>query len=112
MAKVNLPKNPTGVRKTVKHQDIVRERIQVSAIVTRLQKHVAGKLEMSQTQIRAAEILLKKKLPDLASIEHTGEIVNRTAPEMTDAELASIAAAGSTGAADEAAGEADASSLH
>jgi len=106
------PKNPHGVRKNLKHQDIVRERIQVSAIVTRLQKHVAGKLEMSATQIRAAEILLKKKLPDLQSIEHTGEIIQRGVVELPDAELERIASGGSDGAAEAQAGEAESSQLH
>jgi hypothetical protein len=47
----------------------VRERIRVSMLVKRLSDHVDGKQEMSQTQIKAAEILLKKSLPDLSSIE-------------------------------------------
>lgn len=57
--------------------DVVRQRIQVSAIVGRLVKHIAGKVKMSATQVRAAEILLRKAVPDLASVEHSGELGHR-----------------------------------
>jgi hypothetical protein len=32
-----------------------------------------AKLEMSATQIKATEILLRKSLPDLQAVEHTGK---------------------------------------
>jgi len=47
----------------------VRQKIQTANIITRLQKHVDGDVEMSATQVRAAEILLQKVVPNLASIE-------------------------------------------
>lgn len=50
-----------------------RKRIQTTMLVERLQKHVLEDLDLSQTQIRAAEILLKKTLPDLQTIEHVGD---------------------------------------
>ena len=50
-----------------------RKRIQTSMILNRLQDHILGKVEMSATQLRAAEVLLKKSLPDLRQIEHVGE---------------------------------------
>ena len=43
----------------------VRGQIQVSNLIDRLEKHSAGKIDLSPTQVRAAEILLKKVLPDL-----------------------------------------------
>jgi len=43
-----------------------REKIQTSMLLNALQDHVLGKNKMKTTQIRAAEILLKKSLPDLA----------------------------------------------
>lgn len=55
----------------------VRDRIRVSMLVKRLTDHVVGKSEMSQTQLKAVEILLKKSLPDLAAIELSG---NKDAP--------------------------------
>lgn len=46
-----------------------RKRIQTGQILGRLQRHVNGELELSATQIRAAEILLRKTLPDLANVQ-------------------------------------------
>lgn len=51
----------------------VRDRIRVSMLVKRLTDHVLGKQEMSPTQLKAAEVLLKKSLPDLAAIELSGK---------------------------------------
>lgn len=56
-----------------KHADKTREKIQVSHIVNRLNSAAKGELELTPTQLRAAEILLKKALPDLQSISITGE---------------------------------------
>lgn len=50
-----------------KLNEATRERIQVSQIVTALEKHALGKGKMSATRLKAAEILLKKTLPDLSS---------------------------------------------
>ncbi len=57
--------------------DIVRKRIQATKLAKALQDHVFGKNEMSATQIRAAEILLRKKVPDLNTTEFTGELRHR-----------------------------------
>ena len=50
-----------------------REKIQSSMLVDRLVKHAVGEIEMTATQIKAADILLKKVAPDLKAVEHTGE---------------------------------------
>lgn len=50
-----------------------RDKIKVGAIMSRVQKHAAGEIEMSATQIRAAEIYLRKTVPDLSSMQHTGD---------------------------------------
>ena len=42
--------------------DQVRQRIQASQLINRLQAHVDGKVELSPTQIQAAKILLDKSL--------------------------------------------------
>lgn len=55
------------------HQDDVRAKIQASQLVNRLTGHALGEIELSATQIRAIEILLKKSVPDLQSIEMSGE---------------------------------------
>lgn len=51
----------------------VREKIAASMLANRLQDHVAGKVDMTATQVQAAKILLAKVVPDLKQVEHTGE---------------------------------------
>jgi hypothetical protein len=61
----------------------VRERIRTTMLVKRLQKYALGEkeqgadVELSQGQLKAIEILLRKRLPDLSAVEHTGEIRQR-----------------------------------
>ena len=55
------------------HADKTRQKIQVTQIVHRLNKCATGEVEMKMTELRAAEILLKKSLPDLQSISLSGE---------------------------------------
>ena len=63
-----------AARLRAKHQDEIRAKIQTSQLVNRLQDHADGKNEMSPTQVRAAEILLKKAMPDLSAIEGAVEV--------------------------------------
>lgn len=63
-----------AARKTRSLNEEWRTRIQASMLVNRLSDHAEGKIEMSATQIKAAEILLRKVAPDLASVEHSGEV--------------------------------------
>lgn len=51
------------------HDEKTRAKIQTSQLINRLVSHVNGEVELSSTQVRAAEVLLKKTLPDLQSIE-------------------------------------------
>ncbi len=51
------------------HDERTRAKIQTSQLINRLISHVNGEVELSTTQVRAAEILLKKTLPDLSSVE-------------------------------------------
>jgi hypothetical protein len=39
-----------------------------------LEAHAAGRIKMNASRIRAAEILLRKCLPDLSAVEHRGEL--------------------------------------
>lgn len=55
------------LRKT--HQDDVRAKIQTSQLVNRLTDHALGIVELTATQVRAIEILIKKTLPDLSAID-------------------------------------------
>lgn len=52
----------------------VRARIKAGGIIHLLQKHIAGKHEMTTTQVTAALGLLRKVVPDVAHIEHGGEV--------------------------------------
>lgn len=56
------------------HQDEVRLKIQASQLVNVLQNHALGKTkELSASRLKAIEILLRKTIPDLQSVELKGE---------------------------------------
>lgn len=62
-----------AARKMTKlHQDDVRSKIQASQLVNVLQNHALKGGEFSPTRMKAIEILLKKSLPDLSSVEVSG----------------------------------------
>lgn len=65
-----------AARKDTRHSDEVREKIQTSQLVNRLTDHVLNGAEMSKTQVSAAVALLKKTLPDLQAVEHSGDAQN------------------------------------
>lgn len=78
------------LRKT--HQDDVRAKIQASQLVNRLTDHALGEVELSSTQVRAIEILLRKTIPDLTNVEMSGPDggpLVMAAAQMTDDQLAS-----------------------
>ena len=56
----------------------IRGAIQTSQLVKRLTDHVNGTVELNKSQVSAALGLLKKTLPDLTSVEHSGEIATPT----------------------------------
>ena len=56
----------------------------IGNMMSRLQKHGAGEIEMTQTQIAAAKLYLSKTLPDLQSIQHSGDADN---PVKVDAKV-------------------------
>lgn len=51
-----------------------RVKIQNSNILNALIEHACGEREMSATQVTAGIALLRKVMPDLASVEHSGEV--------------------------------------
>lgn len=89
-----------AVRKNLSHPDKVRRRIQTSQLVNRLTSHVLGEVDMKPSQVTAALGLLKKTVPDLSAVEHTGSMTYRVANELSEAELERIAAGSSAGAAE------------
>lgn len=50
-----------------------RVKIQNSNILNALVEHVEGIREMSATQVSAGIALLKKTLPDLSAVQHSGD---------------------------------------
>lgn len=51
-----------------------RAKIQTTQIVKRLTDHILGNIKLESTQVTAALGLLKKTIPDLSSIELSGEV--------------------------------------
>lgn len=50
-----------------------RENIKASMLVNRLKQHAYGEVELTTSQIKAIEIILRKTIPDLKAIEHYGK---------------------------------------
>lgn len=70
-----------AIRKNTRLDQKSRDKIQASQLVNRLNKHALSDEEiMTSSQIRAAEILLKKILPDLSNMEFKDEEGNNTLP--------------------------------
>jgi hypothetical protein len=56
------------------HQEDVRKKIQVSQLLNVLQNHALGETEdLSPTRMKAIEILLRKSMPDMASVTVSGD---------------------------------------
>ncbi len=70
------------------YAEAVRARIRAGGIVKRLENHVLGRVEMTSSQVTAALGLLRKSVPDLSAIEHTGKDGSPLLPEMSDKEVA------------------------
>jgi hypothetical protein len=67
MAQVGRPINKL-------HQEDVRKKIQVSQLLNVLQNHALGTTEdLSPTRMKAIEILLRKSMPDMASVTISGD---------------------------------------
>lgn len=65
-----------AARLNARHQEMVRDKIQASQLINRLQNHALGELALEQSQIKAIEILLRKSIPDLSAIQHGGDSDN------------------------------------
>lgn len=56
-----------------RHQDLVRDKIQANQLINRLEDHALGNVDLTTTQIKAIEILLRKTIPDLSAVEYSGD---------------------------------------
>jgi len=61
-------------RKNPAHSARAREKIKTSQLINRLQDDALGKIQITDGQRNSIRILLGKSMPDLKSIEHTGEV--------------------------------------
>lgn len=58
----------------IRHDEETRAKIRATQLINRLQNHVFKKgVNISGTQMKAIEILLRKSLPDLSAIELSGK---------------------------------------
>lgn len=62
-----------AARKQLWHPADVRKKIQASQLINRLHDHAFGKIDLTPAQVRSIEVLLKKAIPDLSSVELTGD---------------------------------------
>lgn len=63
-----------------RHQEMVRDKIQTTQLIKRLQDHAHNLVEMSTTQIDAAKFLISYSLSKPAQdvqVQHDGELVIR-----------------------------------
>jgi hypothetical protein len=78
-------KRPSGKNYTAAERDASPEaqrrraetsrlRIETTKLVERLQRHAMGLVEMTPTQLNAAQTLLRKTLPDLVSVKNELDI--------------------------------------
>ena len=67
-----------------------RQRIKTTMIVKRLMDHIDGAAELSTTQVRAAEILLKKTLPDLSQTAIDADVTAREAKPLDATEAKAL----------------------
>ncbi len=82
-----MPSRPTTRQRRSQR---LRDKISASKIVDRLQRFVSGEVEMSASQVRAAETLLKKVLPDLKQVD-VGKVLPATdARMMSEYELLQV----------------------
>jgi hypothetical protein len=63
-----------ATRKMLFHPDEVKKKISASQIINRLNKQANDEIEMSDKAIQASNILLKKLVPDLKAVDHSGEL--------------------------------------
>ncbi len=64
---------PARTRK-IRHDDETRAKIKAGNLITRLQKFIDGEIDMKPHAVTAALGLLHKAIPNLTSVEHSGDV--------------------------------------
>ena len=93
----------------------VRERIKTSMLIHRLTEHALGSVEMPTSAVSAALGLLRKSIPDLAAVQHSGTVGISDVRELSSEALASElieTRAALTGTDSEERGETDSRGVH
>jgi hypothetical protein len=101
-----------AVRRNLYHPEEVREKIQTTQILKRLNDFIFGEVKLEKSQVAAALGLLRKTLPDLTSVAVSGTVGIEKAEDLNDAVLAHIARAGSDRAIEAANGQTEPGELH
>lgn len=57
----------------ITHEEKTKDLIRASQLLNRLTQHAKGEVEMSQSQVHAAKIVIGKAVPDLRAIEHSSD---------------------------------------
>lgn len=57
----------------IRHDENTRAKIRTTQLLNRLQNHVFKETKVSNTQLKAIEILLRKTLPDLSAVTLSGD---------------------------------------
>ena len=57
----------------IRHDEETRAKIQTSQLLNRLNDHIFADADVSATQMKAIEILLRKTLPDLSAVTIGGD---------------------------------------
>lgn len=104
--------NPNGVRLNARHSESCKQKIQATQLINRLQAHALSNLDLKDSQIRAIDILLKKVLPDMKAVEHSGTIRRKNPSEMSLQELDERIARLSAREEAQASGSAEPSGVH
>lgn len=61
-----------AARKEPKNRDSSYKLQSAMQLLNRLEKHAKGEIELTTTQVKAAQIFIGKYVPDLKAIEHSG----------------------------------------
>jgi len=59
---------------TPQHAEKTKRLIRASQLLNRLTEHANGEVEMTQSQVNAAKIVIGKEIPDLKAMEMSGEL--------------------------------------
>jgi hypothetical protein len=101
-----------AARLELHHPEEVRAKIRTSQLLNRLMDHALGKIEMTKTQVSACMILLRKTLPDLMAISHSGSVELTKPEDLTDVALANIASGSRNRVTEAPSGQTEPSELH